>query len=225
MSSQFLRAMWSPILETARRLGILGGAFDPIHYGHLLIAEEARAHLDLDAVLFIPTGEPPHKPHGRATAEQRYLMTELATADHPAFHVSRLELDRPGRSYTVDTLRILRERCPATELFLLLGGDAAVDFPRWHQPDAIATLARLVVATRPGFGLEQLAEVCARYEPQGLVLLRIPELHLSSSDIRARVQTGQSIQYLTRDSVVSYIEKEGLYRDEMTAGKAGHDAS
>ena len=195
-------------LHTATRLGVLGGTFDPIHYGHLVIAEEARLRYALDAVLFMPAGEPPHKTSQQASAEQRFLMVSLATASHPGFYVSRLEIERAGVSYTVDTLRALHDLYPRAALYLLLGADAVLDFPQWRSPGEISRLATMVAATRPGFALESLPhDEGMRFE-----VLPIPELQISSTALRLRVSQGQGIRYLTPESVVSFIEKAGLYR-------------
>jgi nicotinate-nucleotide adenylyltransferase len=198
-------------LHTVTRLGVLGGTFDPIHYGHLVLAETARIHYALDAVLFIPAGEPPHKTSQQATAEERFLMVSLATASHPLFHVSRIEIERAGASYTVDTLRTLRGLFPCAALFLLLGADSALDFPLWRAPEEISQLATIVAATRPGVALDPSARAAAG-EGVHYEVLPIPGLLLSSSDLRARVHEGLSLRYLTPDAVVAFIEKSGLYR-------------
>lgn len=201
--------MQAACLTTATRLGVLGGSFDPIHHGHLAIAEEARVRCGLDAVLFIPAGEPPHKAHGLADAEQRFLMVTLATAGHPAFFVSRLEIDRPGPSYTVETLRELRAVYPQAALSLLIGADMALDFHAWRDPEAILALAEVVAASRPGFPIAALRET-----PTGarLTVLPVPGLEISSTELRGRVATGRSLRYLTPDPVVDFIAKAGLYR-------------
>lgn len=198
-------------LESATRLGVLGGTFDPIHYGHLLLAEEARVQLALDAVLFVPAGEPPHKTSQHAGAEQRFLMVSLATACHPRFHVSRLEIERAGASYTVDTLQSLHEIFPRAALYLLLGADAALDLPQWRAPEAITRLATVVAATRPGFALDTLPRTPAD-TGIGFEVLPIPDLLISSTSLRQRVSDGKSLRYLTPDTVTSFIEKTGLYR-------------
>jgi nicotinate-nucleotide adenylyltransferase len=200
------------VLQNVRRLGVLGGTFDPIHYGHLQIAEEARERFALDAVLFIPTGEPPHKPAGQANAEQRFLMAELATADNPRFAVSRLEIDRPGPSYTADTLEALRARYPEAARYLIIGADMAMDFPAWREPERILGLARIVAATRPGVPEARLRRHLAAPAMQAVELLVAPGLDISSTELRRRVAEGKSLRYLTPDPVVGFIEKEGLYR-------------
>lgn len=198
-------------LNSAARLGIVGGTFDPIHYGHLIIAEEARIRYALTAVLFIPAGEPPHKPHGQADGEQRLLMVNLAIEDHPQFFASRLELDRSGPSYTIDTMRALRTRSPRTEFFLIVGADAALEFHSWREPAAILALARVVAASRPGYPLEQLSAL--RHDPRlaGIETMPVPGLDISSTALRARMHAGHGLRYLVPDSVASFIAKEGLY--------------
>ncbi len=194
-----MRAQW----------GILGGTFDPIHFGHLAIAEEARERLGLARVLFIPTGAPPHKPRGRADAEDRRRMAELAVADNPAFAVSRLEIDRPGRSYTVETLRALRAQYPEADFTLLLGADMALEFHRWRDPEGILAQATVAAITRPGYDLSHLAALptAGRITP-----LEAPGLLISSTDLRARVREGRSIRYLVPAAVREYIAARALYR-------------
>lgn len=196
-------------LTIAKKIGILGGSFDPIHCGHLAIAEAAREHYSLDAVLFIPAGEPPHKTDLTASAEQRYLMTLLATNDHPQFFVSRCEIDRPGRSYTVDTLRYLQQLYPQAELYLLMGFDSAIEFAGWRDSAIINQLATVTAVTRPGFTHEQLAEV----EQSGVQLLHTLGLHISSSDLRSRLAVGKTLRFLIPNSVINFITHEGLYNN------------
>jgi nicotinate-nucleotide adenylyltransferase len=211
-SSQHQPDMFWPDLPPDSRLGIVGGTFDPIHYGHLAIAEAARERFALSAVLFIPAGAPPHKPVGRAPAEARYMMTWLAVAEHPAFGVSRLELERPGPSYTVETVRAIHAHYPTFRLYLILGADMALDFASWRDPDEIMALATVVAVTRPGVTLEALH---ARQTAKGLApieALTVPGLAISSTELRARIRAGQSIRYLTPDPVAGFIVKMGLYR-------------
>jgi nicotinate-nucleotide adenylyltransferase len=195
------------------RLGIMGGTFDPIHFGHLVTAEEARAQFALDRVLFMPTGRPAFKTDVAVTpAEDRYLMTVLATASNPAFDVSRIEIDRPGLTYTVDTLVALRERYPASDLFFITGADAVWEIVEWKDADRVADLAAFIAAARPGYDLE------GALESHGTIgfdieLVEVPALAISSTDMRRRVTEGQPIRYLTPESVVSYILKQGLYRE------------
>ena len=196
------------IKNNATQIGILGGSFDPIHYGHLAIAEAARDFFKLDAVIFIPAGEPPHKKALGANAEQRYLMTLLAINEHPDFFVSRCEIDRPGRSYTIDTLHYLKQLYPLAKLFLLMGFDSAVEFSGWRDADAILKLATIIAATRPGFTTEQLTEA----ENSGVQLLHTPGLQISSSELRSRIANAQSVRFLLPAPVIDFINREGLYR-------------
>jgi nicotinate-nucleotide adenylyltransferase len=205
---------WTGAAVTAgeRRVGVMGGTFDPIHHGHLVAAEEARWQFHLDQVVFVPTGQPWQKPAGVTGAEDRYLMTVIATASNPAFSVSRLEIDTPGPTYTVDTLRRLRaELDPGARLFFVTGADAVLQILTWKDPDEVLALAELIAATRPGHDLADLAEkvpsAAGRVHP-----MRIPALAISSTDIRARVAAGAPIQYLVPEGVARYVEKRGLYR-------------
>lgn len=197
------------------RLGIMGGTFDPIHYGHLVTAEQAREALDLDTVLFMPAGEPAFKQDKRVTpAEDRYAMTVLATAANPSFLASRFEIDREGITYTADTLRILREYYPENvKLYFITGADAILDIVSWHHAHDIASLATLIAATRPGYDIDQVRD---RVDRSGLDFdvryIQIPALAISSTNIRERVQMGKSVRYLTSESVIGYIKKNGLYR-------------
>lgn len=197
------------------RLGIMGGTFDPIHYGHLVTAEQAREALNLDGVLFMPAGNPAFKLDKQVTdAEDRYAMTVLATAANPAFLASRFEIDREGVTYTADTLRALREHYPANvKLYFITGADAILDIVTWHAADELAGLATFIAATRPGFDIEQAR---ARVEASGydfdVRYIQIPALAISSTNIRSRVARGMSVRYLTSESVIGYIRKRGLYR-------------
>ncbi len=196
----------------SRRIGVMGGTFDPIHHGHLVAAEEARWQFALDRVVFVPTGSPWQKPVGVSPAEDRYQMTVIATASNPAFTVSRLEIDHPGPTYTVDTLRRLRAQEPeATRLFFITGADAVLQILSWKEPDQVLDLAEFIAATRPSFDLERLVN-----EVPGAAgrvhRMDIPALAISSSDIRARAARGAPIQYLVPDGVARYIQKHALYR-------------
>lgn len=195
------------------RVAIMGGTFDPIHYGHLAAAEEVAEHYDLEQVIFIPSAQPPHKKDYQVTpAEDRYLMTVLATNSNPRFTVSRLELDRPGPSYTIDTLRELhRALGPQCELFFITGADAVLEIVTWREADKVLQEARFLAVHRPGYDLSKLAaaigeEKAARIEPFGL-----RGLDISSTDLRARVAAGRSLRYLTPDAVIDYIRGHGLY--------------
>jgi nicotinate-nucleotide adenylyltransferase len=196
----------------SRRVGVMGGTFDPIHHGHLVAAEEARWQFDLDRVVFVPTGRPWQKPDGVSPAEDRYRMTVLATASNPAFSVSRLEVDHQGPTYTVDTLRRLRAAQPdGARLFFITGADAVLQILTWKEPDQVLALAEFIAATRPGFDLARLVAkvpgAAGRVHP-----MEIPALAISSSDLRARVARGAPVQYLVPDGVARYIHDHALYR-------------
>jgi nicotinate-nucleotide adenylyltransferase len=194
-------------------MAVMGGSFDPIHLGHLLIAERVREHLGLGSVLFIPCGRPPHKPGcDLAAAEHRFAMAVLATRDNPGFAVSRLELDRPGPSYALDTIRALRAQGgPEAEVTYILGADQALDLMTWHRAVEVVQESRFVVVPRPGSDLTQLP---ARLGPaaERATVLPLAELPISASDVRARVAAGRSIRYLVPESVREYILSHGLYR-------------
>jgi len=195
-----------------RKIGVMGGTFDPIHNGHLVSASEVQWRFGLDEVLFVPTGQPWQKA-GRdvSPAEDRYLMTVIATASNPVFRVSRIEIDRPGRTYTVDTLRQLRREMPDTELFFITGADALEQILTWRNADELFDLAHFVGVTRPGYRLD------GHHLPEGKVsLVDVPAMAISSTNCRERVRTGEPIWYLTPDGVVRYIHKHRLYvRDEQ----------
>jgi nicotinate-nucleotide adenylyltransferase len=209
---------------TQRRIGLMGGTFDPIHHGHLVAAEEARWQYDLDTVLFIPTGQPWQKPVGVSPAEDRYRMTVIATASNPAFAVSRIEIEQPGPTYTVDTLRRLRaDLGEDARLFFITGADAVLHILTWKDRDEVLALAEFIAATRPGYDLDRLTErlPVAR---ERLHPLEIPMLAISSTELRARVARGQPIQYLVPDGVAKYVADRGLYRaaQAATSGTPSH---
>nr|WP_041739190.1 nicotinate-nucleotide adenylyltransferase [Coriobacterium glomerans] len=199
-----------------RRLGIMGGTFDPIHYGHLVTAEQAREALELDLVLFMPAGSPAFK-RGKSvsTPEDRYAMTVLATAANPAFYACRFEIDRKGITYTVDTLRALRDYYASdVELFFITGADAILDIVSWRDAEQIAGLATLIAATRPGYDISQAQErIEASGFPFDVRYIEIPALAISSTNIRARVRANKSVRYLTSESVIGFIRKNRLYLD------------
>jgi nicotinate-nucleotide adenylyltransferase len=188
----------------------MGGTFDPIHYGHLVTAEEALDQFDLDEVVFLPTGRPWMKAHEVISeAEDRYLMIVIATASNPLFSVSRMEVDRDGPTYTVETLRALKqERGPKTDLFFITGADAMLEILQWKEPQELFELAHFIAATRPGY---DIASFEAPKHP-GVTVMNVPALAISSTDIRVRVAGGHPIRYLVPEGVKSYIEKAGLYR-------------
>jgi nicotinate-nucleotide adenylyltransferase len=202
------------------RLGIMGGAFDPIHIAHLVTAQEALVQFELDQVLFMPAGDPPHKDRRLAPAEFRYLLVSVATASHPQFSVSRFEIDRDAVSYTVDTLEHFAGIVPpGTEMFFITGADAVLDILTWKDPARVLELSTFIAATRPGSDLSRLAGLLAdlRAKTTGLVpearvkTMEIPALAISSSMIRERLATGKPIRYLVPDPVAQLIEKSEYY--------------
>ena len=193
-----------------RRLGVMGGTFDPIHYGHLVTAEEALDQFELEGVLFVPTGRPWMKEHEVVSpAEDRYLMTVIATASNPLFSVSRVEVDREGPTYAVETLRVLKAEHDA-DLFFITGADAILEILQWKEPEELFALAHFIAATRPGYDMTgfEIPEPGA----DAVSIMNVPALAISSTDIRARVAAGRPIHYLVPEGVKSYIEKAGLYR-------------
>lgn len=190
------------------RIGVMGGTFDPIHIGHLVAASEVAHRFDLDRVVFVPTGQPWQKTHRRVSApEDRYLMTVIATAADDRFSVSRVDVDRDGPTYTVDTLRDIRaEQGDGHDYYFITGADALAEILSWREPDEVLRLAHLVGVTRPGHVLTDPG-----LAPGRVTLLEIPALAISSSDIRARVAAGEPIRYLVTPGVESYITKVGLY--------------
>jgi nicotinate-nucleotide adenylyltransferase len=195
------------------RLGVMGGTFDPIHYGHLVTAEEALQQFELDGVLFVPTGRPWMKEHEKVSpAEDRYLMTVIATASNPLFRVSRMEVDRDGPTYTVETLRGIRsELGEDTDLFFVTGADAVLEIFQWKQPQELFDLAHFIAATRPGFDIAGFEAHAETGHPE-ITVMNVPALAISSTDIRRRIEQGRPIRYLVPEGVKSYIEKAGLYR-------------
>ncbi|MDP2299592.1 MAG: nicotinate-nucleotide adenylyltransferase [Coriobacteriia bacterium] len=195
------------------RLGIMGGTFDPIHYGHLVTAEEALVQFNLDRVVFMPTGRPARK-SGRevSSAEHRYLMTVIATASNPDFTVSRIEVDRPGVTYTADTvLELRRMHGPEAELYFITGADAVLDIVTWKDSGSLADVCTFIAATRPG---HDISDFSGRATAANLAveLMEVPALAISSSDIRARIAGRQPVRYLLPEAVAAYAHKNGLYR-------------
>jgi nicotinate-nucleotide adenylyltransferase len=195
-----------------RRIGVMGGTFDPIHHGHLVAANEVADRYGLDEVVFVPTGQPWQKGSLVSPAEDRYLMTVIATSSNPRFRVSRVEIDREGPTYTVDTLRTLRERYgKECELFFITGADAILEIFQWKDADEALSLARFIATTRPGHDLGRFEREGASEHPR-ISVMDIPALAISSTDIRERVAKGRPIRYLVPEGVQTYIEKAGLYR-------------
>jgi len=188
----------------------MGGTFDPIHHGHLVAASEVRAWFDLDEVVFVPTGQPWQKSDRQVSpAEHRYLMTVIATASNPQFSVSRVDIDRDGPTYTIDTLRDLRDQHPDADLFFITGADALAALLTWRDHDELFDLAHFVGCTRPGHDLDEHS--LDGLPPERVQILEIPALTISSTDCRNRVKRGEPVWYLVPDGVVQYIAKHRLY--------------
>lgn len=203
-----------------KRIGVMGGTFDPIHHGHLVTAEEASEQFGLDLVIFMPSGHPPHKEDRRnLDPESRYLMAVIATASNPRFQVSRMEVSRPGPSYTIDTVRELhRIYGKNTTIFFITGADAVLEILTWKEPENILAECTLIAATRPGYDLSRLEEFLPEASREGqegtprVLVMEIPALAISSTDIRRRVSEGRPIRYLVPEGVREFIEKNGFYR-------------
>ncbi len=203
-----------------KKIGIMGGTFNPIHHGHLVTAQEALDQFDLSRVIFIPTGDPPHKVEDLlADAEDRYLMTEIATSSNNSFFVSRIEIDRNGKSYTIDTVKQLRKIYGMEmELFFITGADAILEILSWKDKDEIVALAKFIAATRPGYDISKIESLkstlfrSVEEADRKIFLMEIPALAISSTDIRKRINNSRSINYLVPEGVKNYILKHGLYK-------------
>jgi nicotinate-nucleotide adenylyltransferase len=212
-------------MSASRRIGLMGGTFDPIHLGHLVTAEQARVDLDLDEVIFIPAGAPWQKSEGVTTPEHRHLMTVLATAANPRFSVSRLEIDGPGPTYTVDTLRNVRAAFESEgisagreNLYFITGADAILNILTWKDAEECLALATFVAATRPGHDLERLEQEGLR---DRVIQLDVPALAISSTDIRERFAAGRAVRYLVPREVEEYVRKHDLYGTSGSSLAAG----
>ncbi len=196
------------------RLGLYGGTFDPIHLGHLILAEQCREACGLDRVWLIVAGSPPHKPGGRTPVGHRLEMVRIAIAGHSAFAASDIEAKRPGPHYSVETLETIRRDHPDDELFFLIGADSLADLPTWREPERIARLATIVVVNRPGIEEADPARL-PDFGPdaQPLAWVSIPPVGIASSDLRRRLAEGRSVRYMVPRGVEAYIEAHGLYRD------------
>ncbi|WP_269303086.1 nicotinate-nucleotide adenylyltransferase [Aeromicrobium sp. HA] len=197
--------------DRRRRIGVMGGTFDPIHHGHLVAASEVQSWFDLDEVLFVPTGQPWQKSDREVSPpEDRYLMTVIATAANPRFRVSRVDIDRAGLTYTIDTLRELAATYPNDELYFITGADAMAAILTWRDHGELFELAHFVGCTRPGHEMDE--STLEGLPKERVTLVEIPALAISSTDCRARVHSGEPVWYLVPDGVVQYIGKHGLYQ-------------
>jgi nicotinate-nucleotide adenylyltransferase len=206
-------------------VGIMGGTFDPIHFGHLAAAEEARIRFSLGRVIFVANGSPPHKKAYAVTpAEQRHEMVVLATASNARFETSRIEVDRPGPSYAVDTVQV----GPEAKLYFITGADAILEILTWHEPEELARRCDFIAVTRPGYDAAEMNSSLAECLRNSTHLLHVPGVAVSSTELRTRAAQGLSLRYLTPDPVVGYIESRGLYRGTASAASAeegrGHSA-
>jgi len=196
--------------QPRRRVGVMGGTFDPIHNGHLVAASEVQGFFDLDEVIFVPTGDPWQNSEREVSpAEHRYLMTVIATAANPRFKVSRVDIDRSGPTYTIDTLRDLHTTLPDDDLFFITGADALAEIFTWRNAGELFELAQFVGCTRPGYTMDD--DVLGRIPTDRVTMLEIPALAISSTDCRDRHRRGEPIWYLVPDGVVQYIGKHDLY--------------
>jgi nicotinate (nicotinamide) nucleotide adenylyltransferase len=198
------------------KLGILGGTFNPVHYGHLLMAERAREALDISKIIFMPTGNPPHKDSKTvATADDRFKMVELAVGDYDNFIMSKLEIDREGKTYTVDTLKQLKaEYGEDTQIFFIIGADVLMDIPKWRSAGEVARLCKFAAIQRAGYNKEEFASQAKHlYEEFGAEIeeVEMPIIEISSTDIRTRISDNLSIKFMLPDNVIKYILEKGLY--------------
>ena len=203
-----------------RRIGVMGGTFDPIHHGHLVAASEVLTWFDLDEVVFVPTGRPWQKTDREVSdPEHRYLMTVIATASNPRFWVSRVDIDREGPTYTIDTLRDLRAELDDADLYFITGADALSDIFTWRAADELFELAHFVGCTRPGVEWDSLA--INQLPPQRITLMEVPALAISSTSCRGRVMEQEPLWYLVPDGIVQYIAKRGLYSPQLVLDGRG----
>ena len=201
-----------------QRIGIMGGTFDPIHYGHLVAAEEARCQFGLEKVIFIPAGQPPHKVSRQISAAlHRLAMVRLAIASNSFFAASAVEIERPGLSYTINTVRDMRNTYPLAGIYFITGADAVLEILSWKHIDELLDQCCFIAAKRPGYrlgGLKAKLPGLKKEQLKRIVIMEVPALAISSTDIRQRVQTGRPIKYLLPEAVEKYIAEQGLYRDQ-----------
>lgn len=200
-------------MDKQSAIGLIGGTFDPIHYGHLMIASTALEEFQLSEVIFIPSAVPPHKRNQRITSsELRYEMTLIATLDNPKFTVSRVELERDGPSYTIDTIKFFQKTRPKDQLYFITGADTILEVNSWRSQEELLKAVKFITSSRPGYSLARLASEFDPKSLKGIFCLEVPEMGISSTDIRRRVQEKKSIKYFLPPAVETYIEKRGLYR-------------
>ncbi|MBS4535853.1 nicotinate-nucleotide adenylyltransferase [Clostridium sp. D2Q-14] len=199
-----------------KKLGIMGGTFNPIHIGHLAMAEEIRKRFNLNKVLFVPTGNPPHKKiDSLASTEDRYMMTILATISNKDFLVSDIEIKRKGTSYTIDTIKQLREEYTESEIYFITGADAILEIETWKNTQELLNICNFIATTRPRYDVEELLSRIKKLEEKyerKISLLSIVPLDISSTDIRNRLKGGKTIKYMVPDSVIDYINKRNIYK-------------
>ena len=199
-----------------KRFGIMGGTFDPIHYGHLVIANEVLDKYNMDKIIFIPAGNPPHKKGPRASSWDRFLMTNIATLSNDRFIVSDIEIKSSEKSYTINTVRELIKAHENTEFYFITGSDAIIDLPNWHDTENLLKLCKFIAVGRPGYSTleieEKINEIKDKYDGQ-IDLLQVPMLQISSTDIRKRIRLGRSAKYLLPETVEQYIIKNNLYAE------------
>lgn len=199
-----------------RKVGIMGGSFDPIHLGHLVVANEVLNIYKLDEIIFVPTGDPPHKKGLKAESFHRLLMVNMAVLSNDKFYVSDIEIKNPGKSYTLNTLRELKKLYPDTEFYFITGTDAVIDLPSWHEPEEVLKLCSFIAVSRPGISSEEVKnkinEIQKKYGGT-IELLQVPMLQISSTNIRERFALGISAKYLLPQAVEQYIIKNELYKE------------
>lgn len=211
------------LMTSGRRLGVMGGTFDPIHHGHLVAASEVADQFSLDEVVFVPTGQPWQKDRNVTAAEDRYLMTVIATASNPRFSVSRVDIDRGGPTYTTDTLRDLSALHPDAQLYFITGADALGSILTWQGWEQLFDLATFIGVSRPGYELtdSHITDALDRLPDDALHLVEVPALAISSTDCRRRAASGRPIWYLVPDGVVQYVAKRRLYRGQTAPVEVG----